>query len=511
MHRLDLKRIDLDMPLPGAILSEEGRVLVPAGKLLDADAIARLRSERGRGLYGRDEWGSEYRIAAPAPKESETLPEEEPRGDIGELVPTSVDQLKLGSKLPTGLYRHDGVMLLAEGMPITSKFLARLRQQGIFEVCMPRPDEKSSPSAVHHSFQTRTTVELDRVIDVMSESRLIRRMALRPRPRLGLRDFRGEVERGRDVFRNSIDEVGTMFADILRRQRKTVSAARNLMSQFLDFTRLDQALLPSILDFHLVAEDYLYPHGINVALLAMNTATELAYPSEDILEIGLGSLLQDVGMMQVSNEVRFAPRWLNDRERKEIGRHPVYSLSCLDAMEGISEPCMMISYQSHERPNSSGYPRGQRQERIHPYARLVAASDAYSALNAHRPHRNARTPHDAVHVLLREAKLGRFDAEALRIFLDGMSIFPVGSYVRLTNGQGAQVLRANPGQHTRPVVVPVDEHGSPSDDELDLSEDTNYAVAEALREIGELKLKFEVPGERTEQELDDAVLAAINL
>lgn len=516
MHRLDAARIDFSRPLPGALISEEGRILAPAGKVLDATQVRQLRDEIRRGLYGRDEWSREYRLR-PISQLHEDPPSDNEAGETviarhKELVPVSVDQLQLGSELPNGLYRQDGVMLLAEGMPITSRFLARLRQQGIYEVCVPRPEENaSSASAAYRSMQTRATLALDAFVESMGNVSFGRRLPNRPRPHLKLSDFHAEVERGREAYHHSVNEVGNVFLDVLHRQRKTVTAARDMVSRFLDFTKLDHALLPSIVHFEQTSEDYLYNHGVNVALLAMNAATELAYPSEEILEIGLGSLLQDVGMLQVSREVRFAPRWLTPQERKEIGRHPIYSISCLDGMDGISQTSLLISYQSHERPDTSGYPRARPQNRIHPYARLVATSDAYSALNSHRPHRNARTPYEAVNVLLREVRLGRFDGEALRIFLDGMSVFPVGSYVRLSNGQAARVLRANPGHHTQPIVVLVDDEGELSDAEIDLSHDTSVHVAEALRSKDELRLRFECTDRTGDIGSSDAVPVAVSV
>ena len=97
-----------------------------------------------------------------------------------------------------------------------------------------------------------------------------------------------------------------------------------------------------------------------------------------------------------------------------------------------------------------------------------------------RPGFDARAPYIAVKWLLYEAHAGRLDSDVLRAFLDCMSLFPVGSQVRLSTGSVARVLRANGSLHTRPVVLPLDSDGVESDVELDLAATDTVQVASAL-------------------------------
>ena len=93
-------------------------------------------------------------------------------------------------------------------------------------------------------------------------------------------------------------------------------------------------------------------------------------------------------------------------------------------------------------------------------------------------------------VLLRQTHSGRFDTQIVRNFLDCMSLFPIGSYVRLSNGRTARVLRSNPGLHTKPSVVLLNPDGSESDLELDLAKTQDLHVIQALRGHEELALDF---------------------
>ena len=62
-----------------------------------------------------------------------------------------------------------------------------------------------------------------------------------------------------------------------------------------------------------------------------------------------------------------------------------------------------------------------------------------------------------------------------------MSLFPIGSLVRLSDGRLARVLRSNGEAHTRPVVSPLAADGGETDEELDLSQCTDVTVAAAAQ------------------------------
>ena len=86
----------------------------------------------------------------------------------------------------------------------------------------------------------------------------------------------------------------------------------------------------------------------------------------------------------------------------------------------------------------------------------------------------------AVKELLVEGSQGRFDRVVLRAFLDAVSAFPVGSLVELKKGLIGKVIRANPGAHTRPIIVEVDADGKPSDWLIDLAKDQRMKILRAL-------------------------------
>ena len=96
-----------------------------------------------------------------------------------------------------------------------------------------------------------------------------------------------------------------------------------------------------------------------------------------------------------------------------------------------------------------------------------------------RPHRPSLRPYDAAKIILVESAQNKFDSTVVRAFLDTVSLFPIGSLVRLNDGTTAQVLRANPGMHTRPVVELLYSAGTLSGQVVDLTTEPELSVVGA--------------------------------
>ncbi|MGB0717672.1 MAG: HD-GYP domain-containing protein, partial [Phycisphaerae bacterium] len=246
---------------------------------------------------------------------------------------------------------------------------------------------------------------------------------------------------------------------------------------FVHRATMDVDLLPLIVSLHNSADDYLFGHSLDVALLSMSMATQAGFGQDKILEIGFGSLLQDIGMLRVPEDIRFAPRPLTTEERAEVNRHPLYAIEWLSRIDISPLTTGLILYQSHERSDGSGFPRRQEESRIHPYAKIVNIADTFSAMTHDRPYRPAYRPYEAAREIL--TCIGRYDRTMARLFLDTVGLFPVGSTVELNNGSFAEVVRAIPGAHTRPVVEQVDKHGRSTGRLINLSAEQDLRVVRA--------------------------------
>ena len=134
----------------------------------------------------------------------------------------------------------------------------------------------------------------------------------------------------------------------------------------------------------------------------------------------------------------------------------------------------------HERMNGSGYPRQRRGEQIHPLARIAAVADVYVALVSPRAYRPAMLPYSAMEHLVRGSRSGLFDRAVVRAFLETVSMFPIGSYVELSDGRTGRVVRANPDKYTAPVVQVETDNESDVPDIIDLSQEQDLSIVRPL-------------------------------
>ncbi|NLZ93611.1 MAG: phosphodiesterase, partial [Firmicutes bacterium] len=149
-----------------------------------------------------------------------------------------------------------------------------------------------------------------------------------------------------------------------------------------------------------------------------------------------------------------------------------------------------IVLQHHERCDGSGYPQQLLHDQINENARLVMLVDVYDALTTDRPYRAALRPHQVL-TLLKYSGEQAYDPIFLRTCLDHIPAYPVGTALRLSNGDIGLVIKNKVGKTFSPTVrVYLAEEREPYKDEfeIDLAEKNSVFVEEVLSEEEREKL-----------------------
>ncbi len=200
-------------------------------------------------------------------------------------------------------------------------------------------------------------------------------------------------------------------------------------------------------------KDYRGKHSLHVAMLAASIGANMGWDEKALVDLGVGCLLHDIGMIRIPDGLYKNDRILDADEFEEIVRHPLHTFDFItEQCPDVSLASRMVAYQIHERCNGSGYPRNRRKDLIHEAAKVAAVADVYIALVSPRPHRPALMPYHAVEHLIYGVKDGQFESIAVRALLKTISLFPIGSYLKLSDHRVALVIRANPEHFGRPVI-----------------------------------------------------------
>ncbi|MCH7924375.1 MAG: HD-GYP domain-containing protein [Planctomycetes bacterium] len=413
---------------------------------------------------------------------------------IGQLQAELFHSVRAGMALKQDIYEESGVLLLAAGCMITSRFLKLLRDRNITRVQLRSPvlpvasasielPETEYPPDVDQDDRTHTThsVELDkRMGEILRQPIEFHSVRTWRRPRLSIEELKNSADQGMESHRETSAAVANFCETLDTGRRVTSAALRSTVDAFVDRAAVDFDLLPLIISLQDSGDEYLFDHCVNVSLMGMAIASQLGLNREAIGEIGIAGLLQDIGMLRVPKEIRLSPGSLTAAEWKEIKLHPLHTLDMIAGLKGLPVSTRMVAYQAHERIDGSGYPRGRKDTQIHRFAQIVSIADTYSAMTATRPYRPALSPYETAKAILLAGKTNEFDRDLVRALLDTISLFPTGSLVGLSNGMRAQVLRAIPGRHTTPVVEEVTDDGYATGKVIDLSVQTEITIIRAF-------------------------------
>jgi HD-GYP domain-containing protein (c-di-GMP phosphodiesterase class II) len=300
--------------------------------------------------------------------------------------------------------------------------------------------------------------------------------------RLALPQLKNRMHTGRALHEESANLYRNIADDLVAGAGVDLEPARDLIARFTALVQQDTMLAPLAMNMRAAPDEHLFRRGINTAVLTIAIAMRMGFADQQILHAAISAMFHDAGMLKVPVSIWLTEGKLSEEDWLEVRRHPSYAADNLDQTPSTDETSVLVAYQMHERADGSGYPRGIDLESIHSLARVAGLADSYLACCSWRPHSTATSPHlSARRICIEEIGLRLFDRDVVAAFLNCMSPYPVGSYVRLTDGRTAHVLRSSGrARHLKPVVVPLAADGTESDELLNLSEQHFVKIVSAL-------------------------------
>jgi HD-GYP domain-containing protein (c-di-GMP phosphodiesterase class II) len=157
---------------------------------------------------------------------------------------------------------------------------------------------------------------------------------------------------------------------------------------------------------------WLREHSTGVADLAEAAAWRLGLDEASVAVVRRAALAHDLGRVGVSNAIWEKPGPLGFGEWERVRLHPHFTERAFAQSPELA-PLGLVAGAHHERLDGSGYHRGSRAPALEQPARILAAADCYSAMREARSHRPALDAPAAEAEMLREAKEGRLDPEAV--------------------------------------------------------------------------------------------------
>jgi putative nucleotidyltransferase with HDIG domain len=199
-------------------------------------------------------------------------------------------------------------------------------------------------------------------------------------------------------------------------------------------------------------ENLTYCHSVNVAILTLLLAKQVGLDEQTTLGLVEAGVLHDLGKTRIPLDVLKKPGALDKRERRIMESHTVLGAEMLAQMDGLRPLTATIALEHHRGVDGGGYPDLGAGVVPHAASQLVAVADVYEALTGARSYQDPLPPERACLVLARLAGT-KLNTSLVKAFVNAITFFPIGSFVRTSRGETGIVVRANSSDPLHPVLA----------------------------------------------------------
>nr|MDH4390522.1 HD domain-containing phosphohydrolase [Aquabacterium sp.] len=275
----------------------------------------------------------------------------------------------------------------------------------------------------------------------------------------------------RDLCQQQYAEAGRAWHEAQRLLPRAPAPARHV-TECLTRALLDKLLVDHEMCVRVISDvggDRVSGHALNVAVIALLMGRVFGFCEDDMLDLGVGALLHDVGKLDLPDRVRHADLPLTPREQQAYREHVGLGVALGQRM-GLSAGALAVLAQHHEMADGSGFPARLSLDRTAIGARIVALINRYDNLCNPAQAASALTPHEALSLIFAQTRT-KFDATMLNAFIRMVGVYPPGSLVQLTDDRYATVVSCNSSRPLKPRVLVCDTR-VPADDALLLNLDS---------------------------------------
>lgn len=245
---------------------------------------------------------------------------------------------------------------------------------------------------------------------------------------------------------------------------------------------------------------------VNVGILATKVGAGLGYYGEELERLTFAGLLHDIGLFAVPQSLITKSGRLTHDERMLIEQHPELGYQAIRKSGQKYDWLAQVVRQAHERWNGQGYPNKLKGRQVSELAQIIGVVDVFDALVSPRGYRRRFFPHEAVRELI-VAERTAFPREVIKALVEQLSVYPLGTSVRLTTGEVGSVTRVNTSYPLRPVVwIGGDIARGQEPRQLDLSLTPLVSIIETLEPPDVARMSF--PADEQPSKISEAVPSA---
>ena len=271
--------------------------------------------------------------------------------------------------------------------------------------------------------------------------------------------YKDKTER-RERARKDYTYVMASFKEIAQKvsskdrvgMRKTVRVVQDMVTHLIE----DEEVYSAISTLR-VFDDYTFTHSVNVAMLSMCIGKRVNLSRRSLERLGICALFHDLGKIELPYKVLNKPGKLDDNEFKLIEEHSLNSARLivkLRASRDRKAKILLPPFEHHLKYDLSGYPFTNWKKPLTLFGRIIAIADVYDALTSPRVYRKQAMSQDRALGLMLDGSGTSFDPILIKILINMLGIYPVGTLLKLDTDELALVVSSSRKKNQkRPIAI----------------------------------------------------------
>lgn len=253
-----------------------------------------------------------------------------------------------------------------------------------------------------------------------------------------------EETREQDKKRKALQAYGYALYSLQEVSQKVSNDKRASVKKAL---RMVHIMIDSVVDDNNVLlslstirdyDDYTFTHSLNVAILSMCLGQRIGLNKHMLETLGLSALFHDLGKIDVPKNILNKPGKLTDHEFKEMRNHSIYSVRQIILLKTSLQKkaeMMLPPFEHHLKYDLTGYPKTPRKKPISLFSRIICIADVFDAITARRVYRTFPISPDRALGIMMEGAGKDFDPLLLKIFVNMIGVYPIGTLLRFEDGE----------------------------------------------------------------------------
>ncbi|NOQ14206.1 MAG: DUF3391 domain-containing protein [Methyloprofundus sp.] len=263
--------------------------------------------------------------------------------------------------------------------------------------------------------------------------------------------FEKEFERAQKTYHNSKELVSEIMTKVAEGGGVDTIQAEGAIAECVDSVlhSPDAFLWLSQLKDR---DNYTAQHSMNVCVLSIVLGRQIGLKTEQLNQVAMCGMMYDIGKMLVPLEILNKPGKLSPAEASIMQEHTVLGYELLSSSPNMFKGAIETALTHHKHIDGRGYPKNIPSNTASYFSNIVSIADIYDALTSDRPYKKSRTHLEAIQVLYRLSG-NHLNPQLVVKFIESLSVYPPGSFVKMSNGSIAMVLEVNSKLKLRPKIM----------------------------------------------------------